>query len=143
MYRRYAVRPWFSIHTLRVRMWAWGFRYFRFYPLRGRKSPAVAIFAFGFCEAKSRESIHAGIHAGQLSRGGALQAPALLRISLFFYQRRPALPPIKGRAPCRNSETKARMSKQKRGIPKGPPFFASTGAAFVRPVYGKGRGTGA
>jgi hypothetical protein len=35
MYWRYAVPHWFSIYTLRVRIRAWGFRYFRFYPLRG------------------------------------------------------------------------------------------------------------
>jgi hypothetical protein len=45
---RYAVPHWFSIHTLRVRIRAWGFRYFRFYPLRCPKLPSMAILGFGF-----------------------------------------------------------------------------------------------
>jgi hypothetical protein len=51
MYRRYAVRQWFSIYTLRVRIRAWGFRYFRFYPLRGRKTESLPFFASWVCKA--------------------------------------------------------------------------------------------
>jgi hypothetical protein len=46
-YRRYAVRHGFSIYTLRVRIRAGGFRYFRFYPLRCRKTASCRFSALG------------------------------------------------------------------------------------------------
>jgi hypothetical protein len=40
--------------------------------------------------------------------------------------------------PCRTSESKARMSAQKWGNPKGPPIFcADKGRVILTPVYGK------
>jgi hypothetical protein len=55
MYRRYAVLHWF-IHTLRVRIGAWGFRYFRSYPLRESKPLRGFDFA-EFCGAKLLEAV--------------------------------------------------------------------------------------
>jgi hypothetical protein len=45
-------------------------------------------------------------------------------------------------APCRHSESKARMSPGTWGI-KGAPCFPVTGAALIRLIYGKERGIGA
>jgi hypothetical protein len=69
------VPHWFFIYTLRVRTWAWGFRYFRFYPLRGRKPKAFAfpkaasmpLLGFGFAS-QTQKIIDAGLLPARLRR---------------------------------------------------------------------------
>jgi hypothetical protein len=51
------------IHTLRVRIRAWGFRYFRFYPLRCSKLPSMLFLGCGVAS-QTQGSVTAGILAG-------------------------------------------------------------------------------
>jgi hypothetical protein len=53
------VPHWFSIYTLRVRIGAWGFRYFRFYPLRCSKMASMPFLSCGFAS-QTQEIIDAG-----------------------------------------------------------------------------------
>jgi hypothetical protein len=84
------MRHWFSIYTLRVRIRAWGFRYFRFYPLRGRKPTAFAfpetasmpLLGWGFVS-QTLGNIPAGIHAGPTAPAHGIRPGAPRRFAFF------------------------------------------------------------
>jgi hypothetical protein len=79
-----------------------------------RQTASLPFFTSGFAS-QTQGCITAGIHAGPAAPAQGAFFPTPPKIPLP-YQRRAAIPLVEGGAPCRNSESKARMATGTWGI---------------------------